>query len=79
MDRRSRAAGRARLTEILKFVIPAKAAGRARLTEILKFVIPAKAGIHCLLTDPEWIPAFAGMTRVLRKLLFTSVILSRRS
>jgi hypothetical protein len=40
---------------------------KVRDAPIVNIVIPAKAGIHCLLMDPEWIPAFAGMTRVLRK------------
>jgi hypothetical protein len=31
---------------------------------IIYVVIPAKAGIHWLLTNAKWIPAFAGMTRV---------------
>ena len=29
----------------------------------VKAVIPAKAGIQCHMLNPDWIPAFAGMTR----------------
>jgi hypothetical protein len=39
---------------------------KVRDARILKLVIPAQAGIHWLLTAAKWIPAFAGMTWVLR-------------
>ena len=42
------------------------------MPHIRKLVIPAKAGIHHLTTQPRtdigWIPAFAGMTKVVTEL-----------
>jgi hypothetical protein len=46
---------------------------KVRDARIVNIVIPAQAGIHRLLTVAKWIPAFAGMTPVLRKLSLTVV------
>jgi hypothetical protein len=41
---------------------------KVRDARIRKLVIPAQAGIHWLLTAAKWIPAFAGMTRLVESI-----------